>query len=86
MTGPLTVSARIESWPIAGNFTISRGSKREAVVVVAEVTDGLVTGRGECVPYARYGETPEGVLAQIEAAREQVRDSASSNHAARRRA
>lgn len=65
MTGLLTISARIESWPIAGNFTISRGSKREAVVVVAEVTDGQVTGRGECVPYARYGETPDAILERI---------------------
>jgi L-alanine-DL-glutamate epimerase-like enolase superfamily enzyme len=73
MTAPLSVSARIESWPIAGNFTISRGSKREAVVVVAEVSDGHVTGRGECVPYARYAETAEGVLAQIEAVRHQNR-------------
>ena len=68
MTGPLTISARIESWPIAGSFTISRGSKREAVVVVAEVTDGRVTGRGECVPYARYRESPEAVLERIKAA------------------
>ena len=40
----LSLSARIESWPIEGAFTISRGSKREAVVVVAEVTDGRHTG------------------------------------------
>ena len=68
MAGPLIISARIENWPIAGNFTISRGSKREAVVVVAEATDGRVTGRGECVPYARYDETPEAVLERIGAA------------------
>ena len=68
MTGPLIISARIESWPIAGSFTISRGSKREALVVVAEVTDGRITGRGECVPYARYGETPEAVLDRLRAA------------------
>ncbi len=74
MTGPLTISARIETWPIAGDFTISRGSKREAVVVVAEVTDGRVTGQGECVPYARYGETPDDVLERIKAA--QVTDRA----------
>lgn len=67
MTGRLIISARIETWPIAGDFTISRGTKREAVVVVAEVTDGRITGRGECVPYARYGETPDAVLAQITA-------------------
>ncbi|BAL96017.1 N-acetyl-D-Glu racemase DgcA [Rubrivivax gelatinosus] len=51
----------VERWPIAGGFTISRGTKTEAVVVVASVTQGGVTGQGECVPYARYGETVEGV-------------------------
>ncbi|MDR3450628.1 MAG: dipeptide epimerase [Alphaproteobacteria bacterium] len=62
----LRLTARLEHWPIARVFTISRGSKTEAVVVVAEVTDGLVTGRGECVPYTRYGESAEGVKATIE--------------------
>ena len=57
--------ARIERWPIAGAFTISRGAKTEAVVVVAEVSRGGHTGRGECVPYARYRETPEATLAAI---------------------
>jgi L-alanine-DL-glutamate epimerase-like enolase superfamily enzyme len=63
----MRISAHIERWPIAGHFTIARGSKREAVVVVAEVSDGEVTGRGEGVPYARYGETPEEAVAQIAA-------------------
>jgi len=63
----LTLSARIERWPIAGTFTISRGAKTEAVVVVAELSDGRHTGRGECRPYARYGENPEDVLSAIEA-------------------
>lgn len=62
---PSTLQARIERWPIAGSFTISRGSKTEAVVVVAEIRSGDHTGRGECVPYARYGETPDSTLAQI---------------------
>jgi L-Ala-D/L-Glu epimerase / N-acetyl-D-glutamate racemase len=62
--------SRIERWPIAGSFTISRGAKTEAIVVVAEISQGGHTGRGECVPYARYGETPEGVLAAILAMRE----------------
>jgi L-Ala-D/L-Glu epimerase / N-acetyl-D-glutamate racemase len=60
-----TLDARIERWPIEGNFTISRGAKTEAVVVVAEVTHGNTTGRGECTPYPRYGETPEATLAAI---------------------
>ena len=41
--------------------------RHEAVVVVASVSDGAHTGRGECVPYARYGESVEGVAAAIEA-------------------
>jgi L-alanine-DL-glutamate epimerase-like enolase superfamily enzyme len=60
-----TLEARIERWPIEGNFTISRGAKTEAVVVVANVTHGNTTGRGECVPYPRYNETPEATLAAI---------------------
>jgi L-Ala-D/L-Glu epimerase len=55
-----------ERWPIAGAFTISRGSKTAAEVVVAELTDGAFTGRGECTPYARYGETVPDVAAAIE--------------------
>jgi L-Ala-D/L-Glu epimerase len=61
------LSARCERWPIRGVFAISRGAKIEANVVVAEISDGAATGRGECVPYARYGETVESVLAAIEA-------------------
>jgi L-alanine-DL-glutamate epimerase-like enolase superfamily enzyme len=59
--------ARVERWPIAGSFTISRGAKTEAITVVAEVTHGDHTGRGECVPYPRYGETPEATLAALQA-------------------
>ena len=59
------LSARIERWPIAGAFTISRGAKTEAVTVVAEISQGGHVGRGECVPYGRYGETPETTLAAI---------------------
>lgn len=58
----LQLHCSAETWPIAGTFAISRGSKREAQVVVATLTDGHITGRGECVPYARYGETIDSVL------------------------
>ncbi|HWV42580.1 N-acetyl-D-Glu racemase DgcA [Pseudorhodoplanes sp.] len=51
----------IERWPIAGQFTISRGAKTEAIVVVAQLSQGGLRGRGECVPYPRYGESAEGV-------------------------
>jgi L-alanine-DL-glutamate epimerase-like enolase superfamily enzyme len=68
---PLLV-ARIERWPIAGSFTISRGAKTEAVTVVAEVSRGGLTGRGECVPYPRYGETVEATLAALQAMQESL--------------
>jgi L-Ala-D/L-Glu epimerase len=68
----MNLSVRIERWPLERAFTISRGAKTEAVVVVAELDDGG-RGRGEAVPYARYGETPEGVVAAIEALRPALR-------------
>ena len=68
--GAISLTGRIERWPIAGTFTISRGAKTEAVVVVAEVSQGGLTGRGECVPYPRYGETPEATLQAIQAMQE----------------
>jgi L-alanine-DL-glutamate epimerase-like enolase superfamily enzyme len=66
------LDARIERWPIAGHFTISRGAKTEAVTVVAEVSRGDRTGCGECVPYPRYGETPEATLAALKSMQEAV--------------
>jgi L-Ala-D/L-Glu epimerase len=56
---------KIERWPIEGHFTISRGAKTEAITVVAEVRQGFVVGRGECMPYPRYGETPEATLEAV---------------------
>ncbi len=67
-----TLDARIERWPIAGHFTISRGAKTEAVTIVAEISQGGQIGRGECVPYPRYGETPEATLAAVLSMREAV--------------
>jgi L-Ala-D/L-Glu epimerase len=64
--------ARVERWPIAGSFTISRGAKTEAVTVVAEVSRDGHTGRGECVPYLRYGETAEATLGALEAMHEAI--------------
>jgi L-alanine-DL-glutamate epimerase-like enolase superfamily enzyme len=64
---PIALHVRCERWPIAGTFTISRGAKTEAEVVVAELADGAAAGRGECTPYARYGETVAGVADTIAA-------------------
>jgi len=66
MTFPFSVE--VESWPIAGSFVISRGARTEAHVVVVTIGEGAATGRGECVPYARYGETIDGVVDSIHAA------------------
>jgi L-Ala-D/L-Glu epimerase len=70
MSRDLTVS--IERFPIAGRFTIARGSRTEAVVVTAEIEEDGAIGRGECVPYPRYGESVEGVAAAIEALRPEI--------------
>jgi L-alanine-DL-glutamate epimerase-like enolase superfamily enzyme len=63
------LSVAAERFPIAGTFTISRGSKTEAEVIVCAVSQDGRTGQGECVPYRRYGETMESVAAAIESAR-----------------
>jgi len=60
------IEARAEAWPLARAFVISRGAKTEAHVVVAHVTSGGHVGRGEAVPYARYGETVEGTVATLQ--------------------
>jgi L-Ala-D/L-Glu epimerase len=60
------ISVRAESFRLAEVFTIARGSRTEARVLTVAVTRGGVTGRGECVPYARYGESVESVATQIE--------------------
>jgi L-alanine-DL-glutamate epimerase-like enolase superfamily enzyme len=62
----VTIAARRESWPIAGSFTTARGSKTSAEVVVASISDGELTGVGECLPYARYRESAAATLQQIE--------------------
>jgi L-alanine-DL-glutamate epimerase-like enolase superfamily enzyme len=59
----------MNSFPIAGTFTISRGAKTSAEVISVTLRENGRIGWGECVPYRRYGETMESVEAQIEAAR-----------------
>lgn len=57
----------LETWPLAEPFVISRGARTEAHVIVVELDDGHNVGRGECVPYARYGESIESVAKAINA-------------------
>jgi len=57
----LTFTTLAETFGLANVFTISRGAKTHAHVVRIEVFDGVHKGQGECVPYARYGESVESV-------------------------
>lgn len=63
----VTLRASLERWPLAAPFRIARGAKTEAVVVVVEARAGSLAGWGEAVPYARYRETPDSVLASLTA-------------------
>ncbi|WP_127902681.1 N-acetyl-D-Glu racemase DgcA [Solirhodobacter olei] len=55
-----------DTFRLAQVFTISRGSRTEAKVLTVQIARDGITGRGECVPYARYGESLDSVAAQIE--------------------
>ena len=66
------LTVEVERFPVAGRFTIARGSRTEIVVVTATISQGAARGRGECVPYARYGETVESVSALIEGMRDRI--------------
>ncbi|HZH27753.1 MAG TPA: N-acetyl-D-Glu racemase DgcA [Azospirillaceae bacterium] len=61
------LTVRGEDFPLKGTFRISRGARTTAEVVYVEIRDGDVVGRGECTPYKRYGETRDGVIADIQA-------------------
>lgn len=62
----LSVSARREEWSLRKAFTIARGTVTHGEVVVVEVSDGKLSGRGESCPTEHYGESVEGVLSLIE--------------------
>jgi len=61
----MQISVARDVFQLAQVFTISRGSRTQAEVLTVTVGDGAVRGVGECVPYARYGETLDSVTAQI---------------------
>ena len=74
----------ILTYPISGVFTISRGSRTEAQVIVCTISDRGVTGRGECVPYRRYGETLASVEEEILAQRDFIADGGSRHELVKR--
>ena len=75
----LHLDCQEESWPIAGTFTIARGSKTAANVVVATISNGEHQGHAEAVPYARYHETVEATLAALQIAKAEIENGISRN-------
>ena len=59
-----------ESWPVSGEFRISRSTLSRIELVTVTLTQDGYSGRGECRPYVRYGETPASVTQQIERIRD----------------
>ena len=66
------ISVEAEIWPLRSAFTISRGSKTEAHVIVIEIRKNGKVGRGESVPYPRYNETVDGVIAHIKSLESEI--------------
>ncbi|UHS56668.1 N-acetyl-D-Glu racemase DgcA [Agrobacterium vaccinii] len=73
------IQATAEPFPVAGSFTISRGSRTEVEVIKCVITQDGATGMGECVPYKRYGESIEGVLADISAVSDRISEGLDRN-------
>lgn len=69
MTVNRDMHVRSERWPLSRPFRISRGVKTAAEVVVVELHEGKTVGRGEAIPYPRYGERIASVISQIESLR-----------------
>ena len=66
------LTARIETWPVAGSFVIARGAKDHVDVVLVEIGDGDHLGRGEATAIYYHGESAESVLAQAQAAAAEI--------------
>jgi len=65
-----------KNWPVAGTFRIARSALQNIPVIQVTLTEGEMTGRAECRPYARYNETPASVIAQIESVRDAIENGA----------
>jgi len=73
------ISVEAEIWPLRNAFTISRGSKTEAHVIVVEIREDGKVGRGESVPYPRYNETVDGVIARIKSLESEIKNGLDRN-------
>src|ERR1700743_3087896 len=61
------LSVQHQAWPLSAPFRISRGVKTIADTVVVEIAQDAARGRGEGIPYPRYGESVESVIEQVRA-------------------
>ena len=66
----MQLTVQQEDWPLERSFIIARGVQKVGTVVVVTVSDGAISGRGECEPQEHYGESVESVIAQIESIRD----------------
>jgi L-alanine-DL-glutamate epimerase-like enolase superfamily enzyme len=71
-TDAVQVEVSAKTWPLAQPFVISRGAKIDAATVIVELRAGGVSGRGEAVPYARYGESVDGVIQSIKSVADEI--------------
>ena len=69
-----TLNIEADAWPLREAFVISRGAKTEARTITTTIEEDGFVGRGECVPYARYGESEKDVVAAIRAQEPALRD------------
>ncbi len=69
---PRHLQAQHDRFPLKAPFRIARGVKTAADVVTVTISEGDVAGRGEAVPYPRYGESPESTLAAIDEVRDLI--------------
>lgn len=70
----LRLGISVDAFALYNAFTISRGSRNQAIVVTATVGDGTFSGRGECTPYPRYGESVGSVVQSIEDQRQNIQN------------
>ncbi|MEE9451917.1 MAG: hypothetical protein V3V61_04075, partial [Gammaproteobacteria bacterium] len=68
----ISLKVYTEKWHLQRAFTISRGTRQHAEVVVVEINQDNFTGRGECTPYARYQESVASVMAEVKAIEPQI--------------
>lgn len=68
----MQLSQRKDQFRLAQTFTISRGSRDVAEVITVTLNDGRHQGWGECLPYARYGESMDSVAEQIQSVQNDI--------------